>query len=311
MLNTLIPYVRMPEHTIADLPLIGPLKLQVFGPLVAVGVILGMRQCLRYAKTRDIDEYIVRDLMFWVLVVGFVVSHWVSVLFYFPDQVKENPWVLLMIWNGLSSVGGFFGAFLGMVFYLRKMKQPILPYADLLIFGLLIGWCFGRLGCTLVHDHPGVATDPGFPLAVGPFPDGSYRHDMGLYEFLFTVPLTIYVYRFFPWQTVAPGRLVGLVTVLYAPLRFVFDFLREVTPSRGVISEPDIRYMGLTAAQWFTIVFFFAGVYLLLIRRPRESDLAWARDSACIARDKAAEGASASGSGAPASASGHVPPTHE
>ena len=55
MLEDLIPYIRPPEKLIADLPVIGPLKLQVFGPLVAVGVILGYHRCLQYAKKRDID----------------------------------------------------------------------------------------------------------------------------------------------------------------------------------------------------------------------------------------------------------------
>ena len=44
------------------------LKLQVFGPLVAVGVILGWYRCLKYAKLKDLDEYLFRDYLFWLLV---------------------------------------------------------------------------------------------------------------------------------------------------------------------------------------------------------------------------------------------------
>ncbi len=180
MLEALIPYLRPPEKLIADLPVIGPLKLQFFGPLVAAGVILGYHRCLHYAKRKNIDEFIARDMMFWVLVTGFVISHWVSVLFYFPEDVAANPLVLIMVWNGLSSVGGFFGALVGMVWYLHKMKQPYLVYVDMLMYGLLVGFTMGRLGCSLVHDHPGSIVDASHILAVGPWPDGQYRLDLGL-----------------------------------------------------------------------------------------------------------------------------------
>jgi len=106
MLEALIPYITAPEKTLVeDLPLIGPLKLQVFGPLVAVGVILGWKQCLKYARDRDMDEDFFRDYLFWMLVFAFVISHWVSVLFYFPHQVEENPMVLFAIWNALKDAG--------------------------------------------------------------------------------------------------------------------------------------------------------------------------------------------------------------
>ena len=57
MLEAFIPYITAPEHTLVEnLPLIGPLKLQLFGPLVAVGVIVGWYRCLKYARIKDLDE---------------------------------------------------------------------------------------------------------------------------------------------------------------------------------------------------------------------------------------------------------------
>jgi len=58
--------------------------------------------------------------------------------------------------------------------------------------GLAVGWVFGRLGCTTAHDHPGRHT--GFLLAVR-YPDGP-RFDLGLYEFVFTLILTIVLFRY-------------------------------------------------------------------------------------------------------------------
>ncbi len=280
MLHALIPYIHVPDYTLVkDLPFVGPLKLQVFGPLVAVGVVLGWKQCLKYAKDRDIDEFFFRDYLFWMLVFAFVISHWVSVLFYFPDQVRENPWVLLAIWNGLSSVGGFFGAFIGMMYYLKKHKQPVIVYADATIFGLLVGWCFGRAGCSLVHDHPGQIVPEGTFFAVGPWPDGSFRYDLGLIEFCFAVTLCTLIYFVGKPLQRKPGWLVGTVVMAYAPFRFLLDFMRATEISTKVIPTPDARYSGLTTAQWFCIAFLLAGIYLVFFRKPQPSDTAYFKDS--------------------------------
>ena len=293
MLEALIPYIEIPTKTLWDnVPIVGELKLQPFGPLVATGVILGWRQCLKYAKEKDIDEVLFRDYLFWMLVAAFVISHWVSVIFYFPEQVKEDPWVLLKVWNGLSSVGGFFGAFVGMTTYLKLKKQPIIVYADATIFGLLLGWCFGRAGCSVVHDHPGRVVEEGTFLAVGPWPDGSWRYDLGLLEFLFAVSLCCVVYFLVDWRNKRPGWLVGLVATAYAPFRFLLDFARADEAAAGVIGTPDARYAGLTPAQWFTVSFLLAGLWLLFVRRAKPDDLAYAKDSERIAKEKAAAGKS-------------------
>ena len=284
MLEALIPYLRPPEKLIADLPVIGPLKLQFFGPLVAAGVILGYHRCLHYAKRKDIDEFLARDLMFYVLVTGFVISHWVSVLFYFPEDVAANPLVLIMIWNGLSSVGGFFGAMVGFFWYLRKHKQPYLVYFDMLCYGLLVGFTMGRLGCSLVHDHPGSIVDPSHWLAVGPWPDGQYRLDLGLLEFMYLVPILIYIHVFYDWMKARPGRLIGTVAMLYGPYRFFLDTMRE----------KDKLYLGLTTAHYATLIILSIGLYLVFIRKSKPEDFNWAKDSERIAAEQAAKEAKAS-----------------
>ncbi len=289
MLDAMIPFIEIPTKTLLhDVPIFGDLKLQPFGPLVATGVILGWRQCLKYAKEKDIDEVLFRDYLFWMLVAAFVISHWVSVLFYFPEQVEEDPWVLLKIWNGLSSVGGFFGAFVGMMTYLKLKKQPVIVYADATIFGLLLGWCFGRMGCSVVHDHPGRVVEEGTFLAVGPWPDGSWRYDLGLLELMFAITLCTTVYFFVDWKNKRPGWLVGMVATAYAPYRFSLDFFRADEAAAGVIGTPDARYAGLTPAQWFTVSFMLAGLWLMFVRRPKPDDLDYAKDSERIAKERAA-----------------------
>ncbi|MCA9773773.1 MAG: prolipoprotein diacylglyceryl transferase, partial [Myxococcales bacterium] len=227
-----------------------------------------------------------------------VISHWVSVLFYFPEKVTENPWILLMLWNGLSSVGGFFGAFVGMNWFLRRENQPILVYADGNMFGLLLGMCFGRLSCAWVHDHPGKIVTADTFAAVGPWPcrcpEGRalpeccsaaqevFRYDLGLYEFAVILGLTLFAYFVWDWRKAAPGKLTGLVAMVYGPTRFGLDFLRAGEADR--VSAPDLRYLGLTPAQYFALAFFAAGVWLFFLRKPTDADLDYARDSERLRR---------------------------
>jgi phosphatidylglycerol---prolipoprotein diacylglyceryl transferase len=235
---------------------VGPLPIAMFGILVATGVILGDRIVVREGTKRGLDARDIRYLNARMVIGGFIMAHLVSVIFYFPERIRENPLVLLNFWSGLSSFGGFLGAALTLLYLSRKEKIPALPYLDAVALGLAVGWIFGRLGCTTAHDHPGRHSN--FFLAVR-YPEGP-RHDLGFYEFLFTIVLTLILFRYArrPRPT---GHLIGLFALLYAPVRFGLDFVR----ARDV-SHPDMRYGGLTPAQWACIGAFGLGVWLL--KRP-------------------------------------------
>ena len=238
------------------LPLIGqvgPLPVHLFGVLVALGVLLGDRITVREAAKRGLDPHDVRYLNARMVIGGFITAHLVSVIFYFPERVRANPLVLLNFWSGLSSFGGFTGAAITYLYLSRREKIPALPYADAVALGLAVGWIFGRLGCTTAHDHPGRHTD--FFLSVR-YPDGP-RHDLGLDELLFTIVLTLILFRYARRPRPA-GRLIGLFAVLYAPVRFLLDFLRATD-----VARPDARYGGLTPAQWACLGALAVGVWLM------------------------------------------------
>ena len=247
----MIPYFEFDFFARIGLPFI-----QLFGILVAIGVVLGDRIVVREGAKRGLDPRDIRYLNARMVIGGFVMAHLVSVVFYFPQRIIENPWILLNLWSGLSSFGGFVGAALTYIYLSRKEKIPALPYADAVALGLAVGWIFGRLGCTTAHDHPGRHTD--FFLAVR-YPEGP-RHDLGFYEFLYTLGLTAALFLYARRPRPA-GRIIGLFATLYAPVRFALDFLRALD-----VAHPDRRYGGLTPAQWACMGAFAVGIWLL--RRP-------------------------------------------
>lgn len=236
---------------------IGGVSIYMFGVLVAIGVILGDRVVVAEGKRHGLDPQDVRFLNARMVIGGFIVAHLVSVIFYFPERIKESPLVLLNVWSGLSSFGGFLGALLAFLYYTKKEKIPRLAYADAVAPGLAVGWIFGRTGCFTAHDHPGRHTS--FFLSVA-YPGGA-RHDLGLDELLFTLVMTaiLFWYRRKPRP---PGHVIALLALMYAPVRFGLDFLRATDFGR-----PDQRYAGLTPAQWACLATFALAIKLMASRR--------------------------------------------
>ncbi len=251
-----LPYVVLPA---LDLTALGLGELDWFAIFVLAGIVVGVVVYDRaVARGGSVEAGAARTLPEVVVIGGLVGAHLLHVLGYHPELLREDPWVLVKIWRGMSSVGGFLGAALAAALWLKWRRQPFLPYADRLVFGLVSGWVFGRLGCATAHDHPGSRTD--FFLGVA-FPGGA-RHDLGLYELLFTlfvlVPV-LWAIAARPWRS---GMLLGVWLVLYGAVRFFLDFLRARD-----LDFVDARYLGLTPAQYVTVVMALLGV-VVLARRP-------------------------------------------
>jgi phosphatidylglycerol:prolipoprotein diacylglycerol transferase len=150
-----------------------------------------------------------------------------------PAWLAKDHLVLLKIWRGMSSFGGFAGALAGAFFYFQRRRRPWIAEADILAEALVAGWIFGLLGCALVHDR--------------------IDHDLGLYEFVYTLCVL--------WPAVCltrharrPGLSAAVVSLLYAPVSFALDFLR--------IADP--RYMGLTPSQYGAIALAGFGACMLI-----------------------------------------------
>jgi len=101
--------------------------------------------------------------------------------------VLTDPLSLFRIWEGLSSFGGFTGAIIGGFLWKLRYRADILPYADVVASSFPTAWIFGRTGCSIAHDHPGLPSDAWFAVQ---YPDGG-RFDLGLYEMLLTIPLAL------------------------------------------------------------------------------------------------------------------------
>jgi len=293
----MFPYIHAPDTQI-PIPGIGKLPLHPFGVLVATGVMVGTWLAVRRARARGVDLDKLNSFITWMLAFGFAGGHIFDQIFYHPKEIFENPLVLLMLWKGLSSFGGFLGALIGVVlwkyFYavpifetpigaLYKYKrrpeaQPIMPLCDLITAVFPVAWIFGRTGCTVVHDHPGALTDSilgvGYPYASPhQHPAGAsfkliygqfHRFDLGLLEMLFTVVVAIAFAL--TWRKRLPtGSYIVAAAFSYGPVRFVMDYYR--LPEAATDENADLRYGSLTFAQWSCLALVAFGIYMITVIR--------------------------------------------
>lgn len=284
-----LPFFSLPTF---EIPIPGTgsnLPLQPFGIIVATGVLIGSEILRRYGYRHGVDDDDIRSLTIWVIVTGFIGAHVLDILMYEQDRLdKEGPILLLKMWDGISSYGGFVGGAIGYFFWVWSRRMTLGLIGDTIGVGLLPAFSIGRIGCTIVHDHVGRATDS--PLGVD-YPRGELfnrglleefaskadvirAHNLAMYELAYLIPVNIFVLwlafsRSKPGAKQLPaGMIAVIIPVVYAPVRFVLEYWR--------LNSSDPRYAGLTFAQWCSIIAFFGAGYaaFLLFKHGKPAPLA-------------------------------------
>ena len=257
---------------------LGPIPIDPWMTLVCVGIIIGLEISRARGIKLGLDTRDVVDGAAFTVICGFVGGHLLHVLGYHPERLEtEGIMALIKIWTGYSSMGGFVGAVIGfLIFFTYIRPRPRWIHADTLIFGFPIAQMFGRLGCVSVHDHVGAVTT--FPLGVTFDPDVwplydidgakimevSVRHDPALYEAI--VCLVIGLVFFYLAKKARPaGFFIGAWCLMYAPVRFSLDFMRAAG-----LKADDVRYFGLTPAQYITLSMMVFGLYLVVKMRSKK-----------------------------------------
>lgn len=261
----MIPYFEQPHWTAVEahsLELFGrvfeipELTFHAFGALVVMAILVGSWMIQKRSQSLGLDPDKSYDMVTWLLVGAFICSHLFEVLVYHPEKLQEDPWTLLRLWEGMSSYGGYLGAALGIAAYSWQRLYPgqWWRYIDAVAWGFPFGWIFGRLGCSVAVDHPGLPTDffLGFQR-----PNGTTIHNLGFYEMLYTVGIACLFYALRN-KRVWSGFWVGFLWIIYSPVRFGLDFLRV----------RDVKYAGLTPGQWGAIA--MTAVALAIFFRRRE-----------------------------------------
>src|ERR1044071_6904342 len=139
----MLPYFEQPAWQI------GPLSIHAFGIAVAAAVCRGIPPAQRLFAGAGLDLATGQRLGGWTLVGGVLGAHWFSVMLYFPDKLRSDPWLLFRIWEDISSLGGILGGVAGALLFFAirardENSETQLAYLDSIAFVFPPALAIGR-----------------------------------------------------------------------------------------------------------------------------------------------------------------------
>src|ERR1019366_3998006 len=150
----MLPYVHLGALHI------GSRSIYPFAILVLAGILAGTAMLVWRAGKLGLDRQIAFRLAAVSVLCGLAGAHVLRLLFFEPALLRRGAGVLFdMRQGGIYSFGGLAAGIAGGLCFLRLSDlraATAWDYFDLLAFSFPFGWIFGRAGCAIAHDHPGV-----------------------------------------------------------------------------------------------------------------------------------------------------------
>ena len=246
-----------------------PVALQIFSLEIRwyslayiIGIILGWIYC---KKKLIKDPHIISlfDDFITYLIVGVIIGGRLGyTLLYNLRYYLENPFEILMIWNGgMSFHGGLIGVIVATQLFSSKHNINQFIFLDLVALSAPIGIFFGRISNFINSELIGRATD--LPWSVQfILIDNIKRHPSQLYEAFFEgiILFLLLRYLFKKNYLQSPGKISALFLIFYSLFRFLAEFFRSPDPQIGYL------ILNLTLGQLTSILFLMAGTLLFYLK---------------------------------------------
>lgn len=256
---------------------LGSVTIGWYGVFASLGLLAGYFIIRKRAKNYgwDIDE--ATDLVFFVMLAGFVGAR----VFYVINNwsyFSNNLWKIVKLnEGGLVFFGGFIGATLIAILYCHKKSQNIGSTADMLAPAVAMGHAFGRVGCLMYGCCFGAISNAkqaiSFPKGSNPWyyqlrrgwieSDASQSlslHPVQIYSSIGNLIICGILILISAKTRARKGLLFSIYLVLYSIHRFSVEFFR------GDYSDSDRYFNSLrwTIAQVIAIPEFTIGIGLIL-----------------------------------------------
>ena len=227
------------------------------------GIIFGWIYC----KKKLIKEQKLLNLfddLITYLIIGIIVGGRLGyVIFYNLEYYLKNFSEILMIWNGgMSFHGGLIGIIFVTVIFSKKHKIDSYIFLDLIALVAPIGIFLGRIANFINSELYGRETDIIWSVKFVAI-DNVSRHPSQIYEAIFEGLVLFFLLNHFAKKDNfnKPGLISCLFIILYSLFRFILEFFRAPDAQVGYL------FFQLTLGQLFSIVFFFLGLFLYLVKR--------------------------------------------
>lgn len=272
------------------------LPLHTYGLLLALAFLVGVILAQREARRRGQQAERIGDLAFWILIAAIAGSMVFYVLLnlneftgarFWGDPPFGNVPRFLILWRvGLVFYGGFIGALLASLLYMRRHGMAFLEHADTLIPSVAFGHFLGRLGCFAAGCCWGSLAGDQLPWGAR-FPPRSNVYEAftssGGYGARFFSPDRLTTAPLHPVQLYEAFGELGIFLVLVLLVRprkrfhgqalaswlIAYSVLRGLLERfRGDLARPT--WAGLNSGQWTSVLILALGLLVWLAApRPR------------------------------------------
>ena len=245
-------------------------SIHSYGVLLAIGFMVGISLSVKESIRVQVDPEKILNLIFWILISSIIGSRVFHCIVFYPQYV-DNPLRILYLWEGgLVFYGGFIGALLACVIYLRINKMNFWQVSDFLIPLVMLGLMFGRIGCLLAGCCFGKTCGSDFIFGM------TFHHTLGLgvkniplypTQILSAInALTIFfILWFYRKHKRFHGEIFAICLILYSITRSLIEALRD--DPRGFLHLGPIN---LSESQSVSVFMLLFAAYILIWIRPHQ-----------------------------------------
>ena len=215
---------------------VGSWPIYWYGIIIAAGFLLAVVYCSRTADRFGIKQDDILDMLLFAVPLCIIGARLYYIIFYLDLYRREDGSLdfgaMVRIWDGgLAIYGGVIMAVIVLFVFCRVRKIKFLAFADLGVFGMLIGQMIGRWGNFVNIEAYGGPTDLPWRMGIYAYVDGTRQymevHPTFLYESLWNLlgfVLLVVIARkwrkfdgqmflsYFAWYGVGRGFIEGLRT---------------------------------------------------------------------------------------------------
>ena len=242
-----------------------------YGTLIALGILIGTTYAARQAKRKlDIDGGVFWDMILMLIVVsvaGGKVFFWLED----PQRYIADPSKLFdNFGNGFVFYGSLIFGVLGLVFFFRWKKMPMLPMFDIIAIMATIIHAIGRLGCFMSgccygHEHDGwFSVTFTHELTRAPKDIGLYPTQIMSATMVFLIFLVL---RFVDVRKQFAGQVALVYLMLYAIGRSIIEEFRGDEARGFIFKQAEL----LSHSQLISLLMFgFAVVCYYMLWKNRD-----------------------------------------
>jgi phosphatidylglycerol:prolipoprotein diacylglycerol transferase len=272
--------VRYTEDMHPILFRIGSFQLPTYGLLLAIALLAGLFVAVRLGRREGLDSARLLDFSVWLILSGLIGAKIYMILtgwsFY-----SAHPGQILSL-DTLEAGGGFYGGFIGAtlfaIWYVKSRRLPLFKVFDAFAPAVALGQCIGRWGCfsagddygkAAYHSHLAVIFTSHYAHAMTGVPLGVPLYPVQLFESFLTLTIFLILLWLYTHKR-HDGQIFVAYLMMYAAARFFLEYYRG-DPDRGFFFHHT-----LSTSQVIAIPAIIIGFILLYIlhRRGRPCEVA-------------------------------------